>query len=166
MSSLKRIVGKPDMKRKRVGKTVGKERDPEKYGKSLKETEKLKEQRKAGISDVYFPDQTGFSRGSFVPYAYQPVGETLGIPSSGGSRLDVTGFYSTDNRFGSFCFQDTVNTSVAVRCSDGFSKTLIKKLMYLSIMLRYIGVMNSEKIFRNGGKESYISGIHRLIRRN
>jgi transposase len=166
MSSLKRIVRKLNMKWKRVRKTVRKERDPEKYGKSLKEIEKLKEQQNAGISDLYFSDQTGFSQGSFIPYAYQPVGETLRIPSSGGSRLNVMGFYSTDNRFESFCFQDTINTSVAVRCSDEFSKTLIKKLMYLLIMLRYIGVMNSEKIFRNGGKESYISDIYLLIRRN
>jgi len=166
MSSLKRIVRKLRMRWKRVRKTVTKKRDPEKYEKSLKEIEKLKEQQKAGISDLYFSDQTGFSPGSFVPYAYQPVGETLRIPSSGGSRLNVMGFYSTDNRFESFCFQGTINTSVVVRCFDEFSKTLIKKVMYLLIMLRYITVMNSERIWRDGGKESYISDIYLLIHRN
>jgi len=166
MSSLKRIVGKLNMRWKRVRKTVGKKRDPEKYEKSLKEIGKLKEQQKAGISDLYFPDQTGFSSGSFVPYAYQPVGETLRIPASGGGRLNVTGFCSTDNRMESFCFEKTVHAGVLSRCSDEFSKPLLKKLMYLLIILRCITVRNSERIFRNGGRESYISGIYLLILRN
>jgi len=166
MSSLKRIVGKLNMKWKRVRKTVRKERDPEKYEKSLKEIEKLKEQQNAGISDVYFPDQTGFSQGSSVPYAYRPVGETLRIPSSGRGRLNVTGFCSTDNRMESFCFRDTVHAGVISACFDEFSETLLKKLMCLLIILRCITVRNSERIFRNGGKESYISGIYLLILRN
>jgi transposase len=166
MSSLKRIVRKLRMRWKRVRKTVRKERDPEKYEKSLKEIGKYEEQQKEGISDLYFSDQTGFSSGSFVPYAYQPVGETLRIQSSGGSRLNVIGFYSKDNRFESFCFKGTIHAGVLSRCFDEFSKTLIKKLLYLLIILRCITVRNSEKIFRDGGKENYISDIYRLIHLN
>jgi transposase len=164
ISSLKRIVGKLNMRWKRVRKTVGKQRDPKKYDKSLKEIEKLKEQQKAGISDLYFSDQTGFSQGSFVPYAYQPVGETLRIPASGRGRLNVIGFYSTDNRMESFCFEKTIHAGVLSFCFDEFSKSLIKKPMCLLIILRCITVRNSEIIFRDGGKESYISGIYLLIR--
>ena len=163
MSSLKRIIKKLNMRWKRVRKTVRKERDPEKYGKSLKEIEKYEEQQKAGIADLYFSDQSGFSSGSFVPYAYQPVGETLGIPSSGGGRLNVIGFYSKNNRTESFCFKNTIHAGVVSACFDEFSKTLIKKLMCLLIILRYITVRNSEKIFRDGGKESCISDIYPLI---
>lgn len=166
MSSLKRIVKKLNLRWKRVRKTVKKKREPEEYDKCRKKIEKLRQQQKAGISDLYFSDQTGFSSGSFIPYAYQPVGETLRIPSSGGSRLNVIGFYSRDNRFESFCFKGTVHSGVLSRCFDEFSKTLLKKLMYLLIILRCITVMNSERIFRNGGKESYISGIYLLILRN
>lgn len=166
MSSLKRIVKKLNMRWKRVRKTVGKERDPEEFEKVRKKIESLKEQQKAGISDVYFSDQTGFSSGSFVPYAYQPIGETLRIPASGGGRLNVIGFYSTDNRMESFCFRDTIHAGVISACFDEFSKTLLKKLMCLLIILRCITVRNSERIFRNGGKESYISGIYLLILRN
>ncbi len=166
MSSLKRIVRKLRMRWKRVRKTVRKERDPEKYEKSLKEIGKYEEQQKEGISDLYFSDQTGFSSGSFVPYAYQPVGETLRIQSSGGGRINVIGFYSKDNRFGSFCFKGTIHAGVLSRCFDEFSKTLLKKLMFLLIILRCITVRNSEKIFRNGGKENCISDIYRLIHLN
>ncbi|NJL58490.1 MAG: IS630 family transposase [Desulfobacteraceae bacterium] len=162
-SSLKRIIKKLNMRWKRVRKTVRKERDPEKYGKSLKEIEKYEEQQKAGIADLYFSDQSGFSSGSFVPYAYQPVGETLGIPSSGGGRINVIGFYSKDNRMESFCFKNTIHAGVISACSDEFSKIIIKKLMYLLIILRCITVRNSEKIFRDGGKESYISDIYLRI---
>lgn len=162
-SSLKRIIKKLNMRRKRVRKTVGKERDPEEYGKSPKEIEKYEEQRKAGISDLYFSDQTGFSSGSFVPYACQPVGETFGIPSSGGGRLNVTGFHSKDNSTESFCFKNTVHAGVVSACSDEFSKNLIKKLMCLLTILRCITVRNSERIFRDGGEESCISGIYLRI---
>ena len=166
MSSLKRIVRKLNMRWKRVRKTVGRKRDPEESEKAIKKIEKIEEEQKAGACDLYFSDQSGFSSGSFVPYAYQPVGETFRIPSSGGGRLNVIGFYSRDNRFESFCFKGTVHSGVLSRCFDEFSKTLLKKLMYLLIILRCITVMNSEIIFRNGGKESYISGIYLLILRN
>jgi hypothetical protein len=166
MSSSKRIVGKPDMRRKRVRKTVGRKRDPEESEKALEKIGKIGEEQKAGACDLHFPDRSGFSSGSSVPYAYQPVGETFRIPSSGGGRPDVTGFYSRDNRSGSFCFKGTVHSGVLSRCSDEFSETLLKKLMYLSIILRCITVMDSERIFRNGGKESYISGTYLLILRN
>jgi transposase len=149
MSSLKRIVRNLNMRWKRVRKTVRRKRDPEEFEKALK---KIEEEQKAGTCDLYFSDQSGFSSGSFVPYAYQPVGETFRIPSSDGGRLNVIGFYSKDNRFESFCFKGTVHSGVLSRCFDEFSKTLIKKLLYLLIILRYITVMNSERIFRNGGK--------------
>lgn len=166
MSSLKRVIKKLNMRWKRVRKTVRKKRDPEKYEKSRKKIEELKEQQKAGISDLYFSDQTGFSSGSFVPYAYQPIGETLGIPSSDGGRLNVIGFYSTDNIMESFCFKNTIHAGVVSACFDEFSKMLIKKLMYLLIILRCITVRNSGRIFRDGGKESYISDIYHPIRPN
>jgi hypothetical protein len=134
MSSSKRIVGKPDMRRKRVRKTVGRKRDPEESEKALEKIGKIGEEQKAGACDLHFPDRSGFSSGSSVPYAYQPVGETFRIPSSGGGRPDVTGFYSRDNRSGSFCFKGTVHSGVLSRCSDEFSETLLKKLMYLSIL--------------------------------
>jgi hypothetical protein len=54
MSSLKRIAGKPDMRRKRVRKTVGRKRDPE---ESEKAPEKTEEERKAG--DVIFTFRIG-----------------------------------------------------------------------------------------------------------
>lgn len=166
MSSLKRIVRNLNMRWKRVRKTVRSKRDPEEFEKALKKIEKFEEEQNAGTCDLYFSDQTGFSSGSFVPYAYQPIGETLRIPSSGGGRFNVIGFYSKDNRFESFCFKNTVHSGVLSRCFDEFSKTIIKKLMYLLIILRCIIVMNSERIFRDGGKKSYISGICLLIRLN
>lgn len=166
MSSLKRIVRKLNMRWKRVRRTVRKKRDPEEYDKCLKKIEKLRQQQKEGISDLYFSDQTGFSAGSFIPYAYQPVGENLRIPSSGGSRLNVIGFYNTDNRFESYCFKSTIHAGVVSRCFDEFSKTLLKKLMFLLIILRYITVKNSERISQDGEKNIYISDIYLRIRPN
>ena len=68
MSSLKRIVRKLNMRWKRVRKTVGRKRDPEEFEKARK---KIEEEQKSGAYDLYFPDQSGFSSGSFVPYAYR-----------------------------------------------------------------------------------------------
>lgn len=127
MSTLKRIVKKLNMRWKRVRKSTRNGRDPKKFEKARKEIGKLKERQKSGEIDLYFSDQTGFSLGSYVPYAYQTVGETIEISSARSPRLNVIGFISPDNRFESLCFECTVNTDVIVRSFDEFSKNLTKK---------------------------------------
>jgi transposase len=163
ISTLKRIVKKSDFRWKRMRKSVKNRRDEKEFEKSRKKIEELKEQHRSGKIDLFYFDESGFSTGSCVPYAYQPVGETVKIEASDRRRLNVLGFMSTDNRFESFCFNCSVDTGVVIRCFDEFLKTVRKKLLLLLIIPLYIVVKNLRKIFLNGRKKDCLSDIYRNI---
>lgn len=131
ISTLKRIVKKINFRRKRMRKSVKKRRDEEESEKAGKEIEELDKQQHAGETDLYYSDESGFSTGSCVPYAYQPVGETIKIGASDRRRLNVLCFISKDNRSESFCFNCTVDTRAVIRCSDGFVKNCQKKTVVI-----------------------------------
>ena len=73
MSALKNIIKNLNMRWKRVRKSVKNKRDPKKFEKAEKEIEKLEQQRQSGDIDLFYFDESGFSIGSAVPYAYQSV---------------------------------------------------------------------------------------------
>ncbi|KOR27180.1 transposase, partial [Achromatium sp. WMS3] len=69
-------------------------RDPALFEECRKKLEELIAQDKDGIIDLYYFDESGFSLEPGVPYAWQPTGETIEIPSSKSKRLNVLGFIS------------------------------------------------------------------------
>jgi hypothetical protein len=109
---------------------------------------------------LFYSDESGFPLGSCVPYAYQPVGETIKTEASDRRRLNVLGFMTPDNRSESFCFNCTADTRVVIRCFDEFLKTVQKKLLLLLIIHLYIVVKNLNKRFRNGRKKDCLSDTY------
>ncbi|MDM8563925.1 transposase [Candidatus Marithioploca araucensis] len=57
-----------------------------------------------------------------VPYAWQPKGEIIEVPSERSKRLNVLGFLTCDNRFEPFCFEGHVNTDIVIACFDAFAE--------------------------------------------
>jgi transposase len=131
ISTLKRLVRKMNFRWKRMRKSVKNKRDETEFEKSRIEIEELKEQHRSGKIDLRFFDESGFSLGSFVPYGYQPIGETIEIETTNRRRLNVLGFMNTDNQLESFCFECTVDTRVVIRCFDEFSKIIKKKTVVI-----------------------------------
>ncbi len=128
ISTLKRVIKKSNFCWKRVRKSLKSRRDPKKFEAAKKEIQSLKEQQQAGDIDLFYFDESGFSLDPVVPYAYQPVGEIIEVPASPSKkRLNVLGFYSTDNRFESFCFEGIVDSKVVITCFNEFCKVLTKK---------------------------------------
>jgi len=81
---------------------------------------------------LFYFDESGFSLNSNVPYAYQPIGATLEIPSSRSKQINVLGFLSTPtNRLESYCFECGVDTSVVVACFNNFTKKISKKTVII-----------------------------------
>lgn len=68
-----------------------------------------------------------------MPYAWQPIGDTIEVPSKRSIRLNVLGFLTPDNQFESFCFKGTVNTDIVVSCFDKFAeiKTSIPRIVII-----------------------------------
>ncbi len=65
--------------------------DPQEYAAKQAQLRELQRLDDAGIIDLYYLDQAGFSLVPCVPYEWQPVGETLTIPSSHSLSLNVLG---------------------------------------------------------------------------
>jgi len=132
ISTLKRVVKKSNLCWKRARKSLKKKMNQQKFEVAKKEIQKLKKQQQVGKIDWFYFDESGFSLDPIVPYAYQPIGETLEIPATSSSkRLNVLGFYSIDNLFESFGFEGKVDSSVVVACFNEFCQTLTKKTVVI-----------------------------------
>ena len=56
----------------------------------------LRAAAEGGEFDLYYYDEAGLSLEPCVPYAWQPKGETLELPTATGQRLNVLGFLRHD----------------------------------------------------------------------
>lgn len=66
-----------------------------------------------------------------IPYAWQPIGETIELPVTKGKRLNVLGFFTRDNDLTPFCVETTMTAEIVVGCFDAFSETITKKTVVI-----------------------------------
>lgn len=125
-STVKRVL-----KRKKVWKRIRKslkgKRNEEKFREAQEEINDLNQRRKNGEIELYYFDESGFNLTPCVPYAWQPSGEYIEVPSAKGKNLNVLAFINKDNDCTSFIFESRVNTDVVIACFDSFSETLTGK---------------------------------------
>jgi transposase len=63
-----------------------------------------------------------------LPYAWQPIGETIEVPTSSHSqRLNVLGFLNRQNELVSYMIEGRVDTEAIVACMDQFSQQLTQR---------------------------------------
>jgi len=62
-----------------------------------------------------------------IPYAWQPQGQTIELPTAKGKRLNVLGFFTLDNELTPFCVEGGVDTQTVIGCFDAVSETVTKK---------------------------------------
>lgn len=129
--TLKRLAKAFKLKWKRIRKSLKSKRDKKEFEQAKKEIQELKGQEQSGEIDLYYFDETGFDLTPTVPYAWQPIGETIEIPSSRSPRINVLGFLNTDNQFESFMFEGSINSDVVIACFDSFSNTITKKTVVI-----------------------------------
>jgi len=77
--------------------------------------------------DLYYFDEAGFSLTPSVPYAWQPIGERLEIPSSKSPQLNVLGFLNYNGQhLDPYVVQGHIDTETVVACFDSFCKKINK----------------------------------------
>lgn len=131
-ATLKRIARDTGLSWKRVRKSLKSKQDKKEFEKAKKEIETLEEQQKKGELNLYYFDESGFDLTPSIPYAWQPIGINLEIPSSRSPRINVLGFLdTTNNDFESFMFNGSVNSEIVVACFDKFSESLAKKTVVI-----------------------------------
>ena len=90
--------------------------------------DQLQQQEAAGVCALWYFDVTGFCLTPCVPYAWQPIGETIAVPTASHShRINVLGFLQRNNEFIPYIVEGKVDTAVIVECFEQFSQQLDKR---------------------------------------
>jgi transposase len=92
LDTLKRMLKAFQMRWKRMRRVTAKQPVSADYERKRSALEILKDLDAVGSIALYYMDETGFTLVPPIPYAWQEVGETLGIPSQRSSSLNVLGF--------------------------------------------------------------------------
>ena len=124
LSTLKRVCKRAGLNWKRVRKSLKSKRDPVLFEQSQQQLTLLIEQSQKKQIDLFYFDESGFTLEPCVPYAWQPLGETIKVPSSKSKRLNVLGFMNRECSFTSIVVEGSVTSAVVVASIDHFISTL------------------------------------------
>lgn len=128
IKTIKRIAKAANLVWKRVRKSLKHKRDDAAFQVAKSEIAQLLEQQKAGKINVLFFDESGFTLEPVVPYAWQPVGETMRIPSSKSKRLNVLGFMNSNGKeVTPYIFEGSITSAEVIACFDNFVSAGLEK---------------------------------------
>lgn len=122
--TLKRFCRKSGLVWKRVRKSLCGKRDDKQFYAKREEIGKLLERVNKGELNLCYFDESGFTLEPCVPYAWQPISETIKVPSSHSKRLNVLGFINYACAFDAYVVEGSVTSDVVIACIDNYVKTL------------------------------------------
>ena len=125
--TIKRVLKSLKMSWHRLRRVVGGQPNATEYAAKKAQLEELKRLDDAGEIELYYSDQSGFCLIPPVPYGWQPVGETVGIPSKHSRRLNVFGVMNRHNQLHSYVSTQTITSDVIMACIDSFFPTVTKR---------------------------------------
>jgi transposase len=125
--TIKRILRNINFSWRRVRKKPKGEPDPVEYAKKKDELEELEKEAEAGIIDLCYFDESGFSLDPYIPYAWQEIGETIELESSRGKHLSVIGFLSKHREFVGYTTEGKVDSAFVIACIEDFINELRQK---------------------------------------
>ena len=120
-TTIKRILKAAKWTWKRVKKSLKSEPVKEEFEQASQAIKELRQQHDNDEIELWYFDETGFDLQPTVPYAWQPQGQTIEVPSQSSKRLNVLGFVTPDNNFESFCCQGSVDSDVVISVFDAFA---------------------------------------------
>src|SRR5215813_3999306 len=98
--TIKRLIKKSHLW-KRIKKSPAQAPEPHKYQRSQEMIARLQARESQGACDLWYFDGAGFCLEPYLPYAWQPIGSSIKVPtSSHGRRLNVLGFLKRNNDLG------------------------------------------------------------------
>jgi transposase len=127
-TTIKRLIKKTGAVWKRIRQVPAKTPDPVKYAHSQVLLQDLQRQDAAGECELWYFDGSGFCLEPCVPYAWQPIGDTIEVPTSRHSqRLNVLGFLNRQNKLVPYLMEGSVDTAAIVAGMDQFSQQLTQR---------------------------------------
>lgn len=113
---------------KRIKKSPEKSPDAQQYERSKTLIQQLQEREVTGTCELWYFDVTGFCLTPYIPYAWQPIGSTIAIPTSTHCRrLNVLGFLNRSNDLHPYVIEGKVDSTAIVECFEQFSKQINKR---------------------------------------
>ena len=131
LSTLRRICKEAKLSWKRIRKSLKSKRNEEEFERSKALINDLIIAWKAEEINLHYFDESGFSLTPCIPYAWQPEGEYIGVPSSRSHNINVLGFVDRDCNFESFVFTGRITADVVIGCFDRFAADLDKPTVVL-----------------------------------
>lgn len=118
--TIKRVLKSLKMSWHRFRRITHKRPEPSEYTQKKAALETLKKLEDEGHIALYYLDESGFSLTPSIPYGWQPIGETLEIPSRRSRTLNVLGLMSRKGELESYVSQQSVNSDVVIACIEAF----------------------------------------------
>ena len=129
--TIKRIVKKKGLIWKRIKKKLAGKPDPIEYEQKKQEIISLKGKADEGEINLHYVDESGFSLVPVVPYAWQPIGDNILVPSSKSQRINVLGFLRSDNQLESVTLNCSVDTDAVISAIDALFPTVEKETWFV-----------------------------------
>ncbi|MEM0978683.1 MAG: IS630 family transposase [Cyanobacteria bacterium P01_H01_bin.58] len=101
--------------------------EPQLYAAKQEQLRELKRLDDQGVLDLYYLDEAGFCLIPCVPYGWQPVGETLTIPSSRSQSLNVLGIMNRHHDLKAYTSEQSINSDVVILCIETFFAKVDKR---------------------------------------
>jgi hypothetical protein len=81
-----------------------------------------------GECEVWYFDGSGFCLTPSIPYAWQPIGSVIEVPTSThNQRINILGFLTRYNELVPYVIEGRIDTNVVIACFEQFSQQLKKR---------------------------------------
>lgn len=120
LDTLKRVLKAFKMSWRRLRRVTAKQPPAAEYASKRAALALLKDLDAAGSIDLYYLDETGFTLVPPVPYAWQVIGQTIGVPSRKSKRFNVLGFMHRLNGLESYVSEQSITSDVVAACIEAF----------------------------------------------
>ena len=122
--TLKRLLKKSGKVWKRIRRSLRDKRDEADFQGAKAQLGGFRAQAATGEIDLFYFDEAGFTLNPSLSYAWQTVGQTIEIPATTSDRINVLGFYNTENCLHPDVFRGTTTSQIVIACFDQFSQKL------------------------------------------
>ncbi|MEO1148824.1 MAG: IS630 family transposase [Cyanobacteria bacterium J06638_22] len=116
--TIKRVLKSLKMSWHRFRRVMGGQPNAHEYALKQSMLEELKRLDSLGVLALYYLDETGFSLVPTIPYGWQLIGETQGIPSQRSRRLNVLGLMRLHGSVESYVSEQSITSDVVIACID------------------------------------------------
>ena len=125
--TIKRLIKKSHIW-KRMKRSPAQAPAPHKYSRSQEMIARLQARESQGDCDLWYFDGAGFCLEPSLPYAWQPRGTSIAVPTSSHSRrLNVLAFLKRNNDLYPYMIEGSVDSSVIIECFDQLSTQIDKR---------------------------------------